>query len=324
MDILVTINNGFDFSKIEEKLDFISKKEVSGVRFNLCKYNMEDSILFINRIADFLRKYEKRFRVILDIPFPQSKVRIKKSTVNDYVICNKEYNLLTSTATAKSINADIILNISKFDETIMKKKILYFGDGEGAFQIIEYSRNCLKVKALNSFKIYDNKSISCGVIKNAYIEPLLEEICKLSFLNIGIFFSFVDSYESIKVANSRLSKCGIKRYPKIEYNIAGEEIEKIVQCCSGAILARGDYALYSPMNELLIMETSIAKIARREGKRIMAATDILDSLYHRYYPSRADIIDLLILKEIGCTDVIIQSNFKRLDEAIYYIKTFFE
>lgn len=324
MKIYQTINIGLEFKNVEKEIKLLDDYQIYGIRFNLCKYSYEELLVACYKILNTIKKFDSRYHFIFDLPYPQNKSRINGFTIvggeivegNRYKIANKAYT--KSYRDVIFTDPNTIFNISK--------GILYYGDGEGAFKVIDYNEQCINVEALNTFQIHLQKSITCGRVSNEEkCYNAVEEIVR-SELNMAPLFllSFVE--EETQILRFRKNITSNQKYgiiSKIENVYEPEKIERIIKSSDGALLARGDMALLNPITKIIDICRNTSKQCLAEQKRLFLATDVLSSLGTRKFPSRADLIDLGVAFEIGCTDVIIPYGFKAKSEFINYIEYFF-
>lgn len=302
MKIIQTINGNQDFKKIEKHLCDLLKTEVCGIRVNLCKYaNTPHSEVIINKIAKLLKKYENRYEFMYDIPFPKSKTRIIDFSINENKIIKGERYTLTTNSQTYAYNKKNTILTNTYEFNSIDDNIIYFGDGEGAFKVLKYNYDEIIVVACNSFEIFNNKAITLGlnneIFPSKIITPLLEyfDIPKLAL-------SFVDSENEIIKLQKSLSK-KVEIISKIETNLGVKNISHISQLSDAIMIARGDLTFYSNLYNFLDNIRDI--IAQTNSKDLYFATDILTSLRHRFFPSRADIVDVLLMKELGATGLIL-------------------
>ncbi len=324
MKIYQTINIGNEFEKIEEEIEKLQGYNIYGLRFNLCKYSYDDLENAINNILKYIEKYCCQYHFAFDLPYPKNKSRIVGYSIdNDRIFEKHEYTITRNIKNSEQTNIIYMDEQTLFNE---KNRILYYGDGEGAFEVIEIKNDTIVVKALNTFQIHKQKSITCGDLSNRHIcFKVVKKILNIKLkYNPIFFFSFVENKEQIlEFKNSfRDKKNCFDIISKIESVNDRTKIKEIINESSGALLARGDMAMLLPMIEMLNICRFVTKECLKSDKRIFLATDVLSSLNMRKIPTRADIIDIQVALEMGCTDVIIPYGFKEKGDFIKYIEYF--
>jgi len=113
-------------------------------------------------------------------------------------------------------------------------------------------------------------------------------------LNLGIDWlglSFVqrpeDVAEARKAAHGRAAIMS-----KIEKPTAIKQLEEIVDLSDGIMIARGDLGVELPIEQLPGLQKRLTRTARRLGKPVVVATQMLESMVHAPVPTRAEVSDV--------------------------------
>jgi len=79
---------------------------------------------------------------------------------------------------------------------------------------------------------------------------------------------------------------------KIEDRMAVQNLESIVRETDGIMVARGDLGIEIPYEELPIVQRRILKTCLRQGKPVIVATHMLESMIESPMPTRAEVTDV--------------------------------
>ncbi len=79
---------------------------------------------------------------------------------------------------------------------------------------------------------------------------------------------------------------------KIENQPGIDNIEDIFTECTGIMIARGDMGVEVPYEELPSIQKELIGKCRLLGKRVITATEMLESMTHNIRPTRAEIADV--------------------------------
>lgn len=79
---------------------------------------------------------------------------------------------------------------------------------------------------------------------------------------------------------------------KIENQSGYDNIEEICEHCDGIMVARGDMGVEVPFEQLPAIQKHLITKCRLLGKRVITATEMLESMVHNQRPTRAEISDV--------------------------------
>ena len=107
--------------------------------------------------------------------------------------------------------------------------------------------------------------------------------------------SFVSRREDLVSVREFLSAHGIHDIDliaKIENRSGVDNIEDICTACDGIMVARGDLGVEIPFEELPAIQKQLITKCRLLGKRVITATEMLESMISNIRPTRAEISDV--------------------------------
>ncbi|RKE18579.1 pyruvate kinase [Streptomyces sp. TLI_171] len=109
-----------------------------------------------------------------------------------------------------------------------------------------------------------------------------------------IALSFVRSGKDVDEVHRIMAEEG-RRIPviaKIEKPQAVQNLESIVDAFDGIMVARGDLGVELPLEQVPIVQKRAVKLAKRNAKPVIVATQMLDSMINASRPTRAEASDV--------------------------------
>ena len=110
-----------------------------------------------------------------------------------------------------------------------------------------------------------------------------------------VALSFVSNAQNVIDVKNFLKENGgasIDVIAKIENRAGVNNLLEIMKVCDGIMVARGDLGVEIPYEELPDIQKSIITSCRIYGKRVITATEMLESMIHNPRPTRAEISDV--------------------------------
>jgi len=106
--------------------------------------------------------------------------------------------------------------------------------------------------------------------------------------------SFVRSAADVRQARKLLARAGsdIPVMAKIERPEAIDRLDEIVREADGVLVARGDLSVELATEDVPILQKQIIEAANADGKPVVTATQMLDSMRHSLRPTRAEASDV--------------------------------
>lgn len=110
-----------------------------------------------------------------------------------------------------------------------------------------------------------------------------------------VALSFVSTADDVMAVRKLLNENGgaaIDIIAKIENRAGVNNLHDIIEASNGIMVARGDLGVEIPFEELPNIQKTIINECRKAGKRVITATEMLESMIHQPRPTRAEISDV--------------------------------
>lgn len=122
-----------------------------------------------------------------------------------------------------------------------------------------------------------------------------------------IALSFVQRPEDIiEVRKVVQGRAGV--LAKIEKPQAIERLEEIIKLCDAFMIARGDLGVEMPLEAVPGLQKRMIRIARKHGKPVVVATQMLESMISSPVPTRAEVSDVSIAVFEGADAIMLSAE----------------
>ncbi len=109
-----------------------------------------------------------------------------------------------------------------------------------------------------------------------------------------IAMSFIREAKEVEEVRDFLKKkkSSTQLISKIETRQAVKNIEDIVRASDGIMVARGDLGAEVPFERVPVIQDDIVELCKQEGKPVIVATHMLESMIKQPMPTRAEVTDI--------------------------------
>lgn len=285
---------------------------VARLNFSHGTYTHHLKIIKNLRIAEKISK--KRIAILQDLQGP--KIRIGEMPAEGIEIKRGEkVTLTTGNTKGKIFHGKIFLPIQYKRITSDTKKLdrIMIDDGLIALEVEKVSKKEILCKVIAGGIVKTHKGINVPTAEIS-APAITAKDKKDLFWGLKqdidyVALSFVKSKKDIeqlrKILKSAKKDCKI--IAKIERREAIENLEEIIKTSDGVIVARGDLGIEIPAEQVPLVQKRIINLANTQGKPVITATQVLQSMVESPIATRAEISDAAnaILDN---TDAIMLSN----------------
>ncbi len=135
--------------------------------------------------------------------------------------------------------------------------------------------------------------------------------------------SFVRCREDILELRDILREHGsdMKIIAKIENMQGIENLEEILEVSDGIMVARGDMGVEVPLEEVPVLQKRMIKMANAQGKHVITATQMLESMMKNPRPTRAEATDIANAIYDGTTAIMLSGESAAGKYPVEAVKT---
>lgn len=234
--------------------------------------------------------------IMLDTKGPEYRIK----TFKNGKITLKEGD--TFTFTADEVEGDetrVSVNYKGLPHDLEKGDIILLNNGLLSFEVTDKTDTDVLCRVVIGGELSDRKSMSFPnkTLKQKYLSDQDKQDIKFGIEHDIDFIacSFVSCRQDlldVKNYLSELGASGIDLIAKIENRSGVDNIEEISGECDGIMVARGDMGVEIPFEELPAIQKKIITKCRMLGKRVITATEMLESMIYNVRPTRAEISDV--------------------------------
>ncbi|NPA75450.1 MAG: pyruvate kinase [Euryarchaeota archaeon] len=267
-----------------EKMKIIINAGCDVARFNVAHGTVEEHVSMFEKFIAASKNVGKHTATMLDIKGPE--LRTSKCTVSE---ARKGQELSIGEG------EDIELNHPVY-ELLAPGNTVLIHDGEVVLKITDSHGETARASVIEGGRIAPRMGVN---VPGVHIPiPYIQER-DLKFLNAMrdvdfVAASFTRTAEDICRLREVMQDMGIgaRIIAKIENQEGVEHIDDILQVSDGIMVARGDLGTEIPVENLPEVQKYLLKKARVHGKPGIIATQILESMIHSPYPTRAEVSDI--------------------------------
>ena len=283
-------------SESEEIIVGLCRAGMNVARMNFSHSTYEEHKRRIDLVKKVRSDLNLPIAIMLDTKGPEYRIKtfehgkISLCEGNTFVFTTKD---VVGDETCVSVSYEGLANeLSVGDIILLNNGLLSFR--------VEQIKDCdIVCKVLCGGVLSDRKSMSFPgkVMKQKYLSE--QDKADIAFgVENGVDYiacSFVSCRQDMIDVQAYLKEINaqdIELIAKIENQSGFDNIEQICANCDGIMIARGDMGVEVPFEMLPAMQKKLITKCRLLGKRVITATEMLESMIYNPRPTRAEISDV--------------------------------
>jgi pyruvate kinase len=277
-----------------EKLSQLVMNGVDIIRLNMAHGSGEWVTSLIARIREVSAETQRHVAVMMDVKGPEIRTGVVAEPIDLVVGDTFEFYTASPSDGIRGVN----VNYPGLPSDVSIGATILVDSGMIRLEVLDKDSTHVRCKVLTPGKLGSRRHINLpGVDVNL---PSLTEKDERDIrvgVAAGIDFvalSFVRRGEDIKALRAMLESLGSKAriIAKIEDQGGLRNLEAIVKASDAVMVARGDLGIEIDYYILPLVQTRIVEMCLTEGKPVIIATQLLESMISSPMPTRAEISDV--------------------------------
>ncbi len=205
---------------------------------------------------------------------------------------------------------------------------ILLNNGLLSFEVTAIEGTNIRTTVVDGGELSNRKSMSFPgkVMKQQYLSD--QDKADIAFgVQNGVDFiacSFVSNKQDlldVRAYLDELKVTDVELIAKIENQSGVDNIEEICQHCDGIMVARGDMGVEVPFEKLPTIQKKLITKCRMMGKRVITATEMLESMIHNPRPTRAEISDVANAVYDGTSAIMLSGETAAGKYPVQAVKT---
>ncbi len=265
-------------------------------RLNFSHGTHEQHLEYIKLIKKVREKLNLPIAIMLDTKGPEYRIKTFK---NGSVELKEGQNFTFTVADVLGDDKTVSVNYKQLPKELNCGDIILLNNGLMSFKVISTTDTDIFCKVIEGGVLSSRKSMSFPnkSLKQKYLSKQDKNDLLFGIKN-GVDFiacSFVSCKQDIVDVKKFVTENGgqdIELIAKIENRQGVDNIEEICNECTGIMIARGDMGVEIPFEMLPAIQKQLITKCRLLGKRVITATEMLESMISNPRPTRAEISDV--------------------------------
>lgn len=283
-------------SEKKEIFTELVKTGLNVARLNFSHGNHEEHLARINMIKEVREELQLPVAILLDTKGPEIRTGKFKEAV--YTLVEGQEFVLTTEDCIGDQNKCQISYEGLPQDVVAGDKIL-IDDGLIELEVLSISGNEITTKVLNGGDVKNNKGINVPGVKinlPAITQKDIDDIKfgienDIDFIAASFIRKASDVLEIRRVLEENHAHV-VHIISKIENQEGVDNLDEILEVSDGLMVARGDLGVEIATELVPLVQKQMIQMCNKEGKPVITATQMLDSMIRNPRPTRAETTDV--------------------------------
>lgn len=297
----------------DERVTQIINAGMDCARLNFSHGTHEEQEVRLNRVRRIAGELNRHIPILLDTKGPE--IRLKDFENGSVVVEKGSLFTFDTDKETPGTKERIGLTYDKLAKNVEVGTKILVDDGKIELKVTAIKGSKVICKVITGGKLSNHKSIN---IPNVEIPmPYLNDVDKSDLLfgiehNVEyIAASFVRCADDLKKLRKFLKDNGgqdIKVISKIENGQGINNFDEILELSDGIMVARGDMGVEINFEKIPAIQKMMIEKCNREGKIVVTATQMLESMTENPRPTRAEVSDVANAIYDGTTVIMLSGE----------------
>lgn len=298
-------------SESEEKLRELMLAGMNVARFNFSHGTHEEHKKKFDRVIKVSNELGLQVATMLDTKGPEIRLKDIEGGRTELVTGQK---FILTTEEVLGNNEKVTITYKNLKDDINIGTTILIDDGLIEMVVDAIEETDIICTVVNGGPISNHKGVNVpGAVLSM---PYISEVDRSDIMfgcDMGYDFlaaSFVRCKEDILEVRKILddNDSHMKIIAKIENMQGIHNLEDILTVSDGIMVARGDMGVEIPMEEVPVMQKRMIKMAEAQGKHVITATQMLESMIKNPRPTRAETTDIANAIYDGTTAIMLSGE----------------
>ena len=283
-------------SETKEVIVGLCKAGMNVARLNFSHNTHADHQRRIDLVKEVRDELQLPIAIMLDTKGPEYRI---KTFEGGKILLSDGDRFTFTTDDIVGNRERVSVSYARLPEELLVGDTILLNNGLLTFLVEKIDGTNIECKVLCGGELSDRKSMSFPgkVMKQPYLSEQDKKDIKWGVENSVDYVacSFVSCKQDLIDVRNYMHEIGaedIELIAKIENQSGVDNIEEICEYCDGIMVARGDMGVEIPFEHLPAIQKKLITKCRMLGKRVITATEMLESMISNSRPTRAEISDI--------------------------------
>ena len=279
----------------KDQLEALMKAGVNVFRLNFSHGEHSQKSRWVKQIRELSSQHNKTISILGDLQGP--KIRTGLMAGGSQILKEGQQVVIT-TADIVGENGLIPTIYKELPKDVVPGNQILLDDGQLELEVLKIEKDDVHCLVKGGGLLKDRKGINLPGVNVSAPALTEKDIADLDFIINNqldwVALSFVRSAEEVRHLKQLLSKhkSPIKVIAKIEKPEAVTNFTDILNVTDGVMVARGDLGVEVPSEHVPLIQKRIIRECNQQGKPVITATQMLESMISHPRPTRAETSDV--------------------------------